>query len=138
MCTRFSFKGTIWSFTQQTCKMTLEKVEKLLCDSLRAAKVKKSFVTTSSLQQILKGHRLGCTATIRSGRMGRCPLKTKKCLKDEGRGSLDFRSEKDSGIIICHWHDNRSLTIGSNTHSIGPVGVCRCYDKKTKSPDRAW
>ncbi|KAH9375166.1 hypothetical protein HPB48_017118 [Haemaphysalis longicornis] len=80
---------------------------------------------------------LGCTATMRNGRIGRCPLKTEKCLKGEGRGYFDFLSEKDSGIIICHWHNNGSVTIGSNTHSVGPVGVCRRYDKKTKEVSRS-
>ncbi|KAH8041755.1 hypothetical protein HPB51_017575 [Rhipicephalus microplus] len=92
-----------------------------------------NFFASADLLVEMKGRGLGCTATMRNGRIGRCPLKTEKCLKGEGRGSFDFRSEKDSGIIICHWHDNRSAMIGSNTHSVGPVGVCRRYDKKAKT-----
>ncbi|KAL3209852.1 hypothetical protein MRX96_037661 [Rhipicephalus microplus] len=76
---------------------------------------------------------LGCTSTLRSGRIGRCPLQNDKELKGNGRGSFDFRREKEDGLVICQWYDNRTVTIGSNKHSVNPVGSCRRYDCKNKS-----
>ncbi|KAG0437417.1 hypothetical protein HPB47_017454 [Ixodes persulcatus] len=52
--------------------------------------------------------------------MGHCPLKNEKRLKSRGRSAFDFRSEKDSGVVICQWYDNRGVIMGSNTHSVNP------------------
>ena len=45
--------------------------------------------------------------TIRANRLRGCPLQTKKELKKSGRGSVDFRSDADSGIIVAKWLDNK-------------------------------
>lgn len=92
-----------------------------------------NFFASVELLAEMKRRGLGCTATLRSGRMGRCPLKSEKCLKTEGRGSFDFRSEKDNGVLICEWYDNRNVIIGSNKHSVNPIGSCRRYDRKNKT-----
>ncbi|KAL3228233.1 hypothetical protein MRX96_048684 [Rhipicephalus microplus] len=99
------------------------KGKEIFCDN---------FFASADLLVEMKRRGLGCTATMRNGRIGRCPLKTEKCLKGEGCGSFDFRSEKDSGIIICHWHDNLSVMIGSNTHSSGPAAFFLRNELKTK------
>lgn len=92
-----------------------------------------NFFASAELLAEMKQRDLGCTSTLRSGRTGRCPLQNEKELKTNGRGSFDFRHEKDSGIVICQWYDNRTVTIGSNKHSVNPVGSCRRYDRKKKS-----
>ncbi|KAL3189493.1 hypothetical protein MRX96_002799 [Rhipicephalus microplus] len=98
--------------------------KEVFCDNLFAS---------AELLAEMKQRDLGCTSTLRSGRTGRCPLQNEKELKTNGRGSFDFRHEKGSGIVICQWYDNRTVTIGSNKHSVNPVGSCRRYDRKKKS-----
>ncbi|KAH8042576.1 hypothetical protein HPB51_024629 [Rhipicephalus microplus] len=92
-----------------------------------------NFFASAELLAEMKLCGLGCTSTLRSGRTGRCPLQNEKELKGNGRGSSDFRREKENGLVICQWYDNRTVTIGSNKHSVNPVGSCRRCDRKNKS-----
>lgn len=92
-----------------------------------------NFFASAELLAEMKLCGLGCTSTLRSGRTGRCPLQNEKELKGNGRGSSDFRREKENGLVICQWYDNRTVTIGSNKHSVNSVGFCRRYDRKNKS-----
>lgn len=62
----------------------------------------------------------------------RCPLKSEKTSKPEGRGSFDIRSENDSRVVICEWY-NRNVIIGSKTHSVSSIGFCRRYDRKNRN-----
>lgn len=91
-----------------------------------------NFFASAKLLQEMKLCGLGCTATLRNGRIGRFPLKNEKELKSGGQGSFDFRTEKDSGIVICEWYDNKTVPIGFNKHNVNPVGSCRRYDRKKK------
>ncbi|XP_050042864.2 piggyBac transposable element-derived protein 3-like [Dermacentor andersoni] len=92
-----------------------------------------NFFASIELLNEMKMRGLGAAATIRKTRCGNCPLKTEKELKKAERGSLDFRSEKSTGIVICAWNDNRTVTAALNIHSIEPFDTCRRYDRKTKT-----
>ncbi|KAL3218436.1 hypothetical protein MRX96_005942 [Rhipicephalus microplus] len=92
-----------------------------------------NFFASAELLAEMKLRGLGCTSTLRSRRTGRCPLQNEKELKGNGRGSFDFRRDKENGLVICQWYDYRTVTIGSNKHSVNPVGSCRRYDRKNKS-----
>ncbi|KAH8038613.1 hypothetical protein HPB51_002737 [Rhipicephalus microplus] len=60
-----------------------------------------NFFESAELLAEMKLRGLGCTSTLRSGRTGRCPLQNEKELKGNGRGSFDFRREKENGLVIC-------------------------------------
>lgn len=92
---------------------------KVFCDN---------FFASSELLAEMKQRDLGCTSTLRSGRNGRWPLQNEKELRANGRGSFDFRHEKESGIVICQWYDNRTVTVGSNKHCVNSVESCRRND----------
>ncbi|XP_065317795.1 piggyBac transposable element-derived protein 3-like [Gordionus sp. m RMFG-2023] len=60
------------------------------------------------------------SGTIRSNRLSGCTLKNDKALKKEGRGAIDYKSEKN-GIIICKWQDNKAVTTISNFIGVLPT-----------------
>ena len=69
--------------------------------------------------------------TVRSNRMEKCPLKTEKELRKEGRGSMDFQ-QSEEGIIVVKWFDNKEVTIASNSYGVEPVTQVRRWDKAKK------
>lgn len=81
----------------------------------------------------MKKRGLGATATLWKTRCRNCPLKSEKQLKKEGRGSVDLRTEKNTGIVVCAWNDNRAVTAASNIQSVEPLDSCKCYNRKTKT-----
>ena len=88
----------------------------------------------SSLQLVrtLKEKGMPCVGTIRSDRIGKCPLKDEKQLKQEGRGSYDQRVEKESNIAIVRWFDNRSVQFISSYAGVEPVDNCQRWSQKDK------
>ena len=57
---------------------------------------------------------------MRSNRTEKCPLKTEKVLRKEGRGSMDFKVSEE-GIVVAKWFDNKEVTVGSNHYSVKPT-----------------
>lgn len=92
-----------------------------------------NFFASIELLIEMKKRQLGATATFRVARTGNCTLKGEKTQKKERRGAMDFRTEKDSQVVICTWNDNRSVTVGSNVHSVEPLDTCTRYERKTKT-----
>jgi hypothetical protein len=52
--------------------------------------------------------------------MDRCPLKSERELKAEGRGAMDYRVSSE-GILVLKWFDNKEVTVASNHYSANPV-----------------
>lgn len=48
--------------------------------------------------------------TLRKDRLDRCPLKSERDLKAEGRGSMDYRMSED-GVLVLKWFDNKEVII---------------------------
>lgn len=69
--------------------------------------------------------------TVRANRMLKCPLKSEKELKKEGRGAVDFQ-QSDNGIIVVRWYDNKEVNVASNAYGVEPVSQVRRWDKKAK------
>ncbi|XP_065672190.1 piggyBac transposable element-derived protein 1-like [Hydra vulgaris] len=65
-------------------------------------------------------------------RSGKCPLLTDKEMKTKGRGSVDYRLDKNSELIVCKWFDNKSVLLASNIHSIEPITQVKRYNKSKK------
>ena len=57
---------------------------------------------------------------------------SRKELLKKGRRSYDFRLEKESGVLVCEWLDNKVVLMGSNTHSVKLTFEVQRYDRKEK------
>ena len=45
--------------------------------------------------------------TLRNSRLNGCDLASERELQRKGRGSVDFRVEREKGIAIVRWYDNK-------------------------------
>ncbi len=45
-------------------------------------------------------------------------------MESDGRGSVDYRSDANSGIIIVNWLDNGPVHLVSNFVGVGAYGSC--------------
>jgi DNA excision repair protein ERCC-6 len=68
----------------------------------------------------------GLTGTIRSDRIGDCPLKSTSILGKEKRGAVDFRTSENS-LVICCWNDNSVVSVISNCEGVEPLTVVTRY-----------
>jgi hypothetical protein len=68
----------------------------------------------------LKKLGLPAACTIRANRTEKCPLKTEKELRKEGRGAMDHKVSEE-GILIAKWFDNKEVIVGSNHYSVNPA-----------------
>ena len=70
--------------------------------------------------------------TLRSNRVEKCPLKTEKQLRKEGRGAKD-NYVLEEGILVVKWYDNKEVIVGSNHYSAEPTTLARRWDKAKKT-----
>ncbi len=63
---------------------------------------------------------LAC-GTMRANRLQGCKLKSNKDLKKSGRGSLDYMTDLNSGVIIAKWMDNNAVHLASNFIGVEPM-----------------
>ena len=74
----------------------------------------------------------GGTGTWRENRIPKsCPIRPKDSLAKCDRGTISFASDSKTNIVIAHWKDNKVVTVGSNCHSIHPIGECRRYCRQS-------
>lgn len=73
------------------------------------------------LQLKLKQNGILSTGTVRKNRLSNCTLKSDKELKNKGRGSFDYRVEKNANIIIVKWFDNKPVHLMSTFVGHQPV-----------------
>ena len=59
--------------------------------------------------------------TVRSNRLLGCPLTPNKELEKKGRGSYDYKVDKNSGITVVKWVDNSTVLLASNYVGVMPV-----------------
>lgn len=69
--------------------------------------------------------------TMRSNRLGGCPLIDDKTLLKSGRGSVDYKSYQNE-LILLKWADNKCVIIGSTACGIEPQGIVKRYNKDLK------
>ncbi|GLV33424.1 hypothetical protein CBL_21466, partial [Carabus blaptoides fortunei] len=70
--------------------------------------------------------------TLRANRIAGCPMETDKVLKNQGRGKYDYKVDKDKGLIIVKWVDNKVVLFGSTLYGIKPTSNVRRFSKSTK------
>jgi DNA excision repair protein ERCC-6 len=78
-----------------------------------------NFFTGLTLLEKLSEMDLYGTGTIRSNRTKKCPINL-AAMKKKERGSYESYVS-DSGILVCAWKDNSTVTIVSNNVGVEPV-----------------
>lgn len=59
--------------------------------------------------------------TVRIARMPGCQLKSDGILKEEGRGSFDYMTEKNRNLIVVKWYDNKAVHVASTYKGLHPI-----------------
>jgi hypothetical protein len=70
--------------------------------------------------------------TIRSNRIGGCPVETDKVLIKFGRGTYDYKSDTAKGVLVVKWADNKCALLGSTYSGIEPLTSVKSYNKEQK------
>ena len=70
--------------------------------------------------------------TVRQNCLQGCPLKSNKELNQSGCGSLDYKSDVISGVIVAKWLDNKPVHIASNFVGVEPMGSVERWCQKAK------
>ncbi|XP_047004605.1 piggyBac transposable element-derived protein 2-like [Schistocerca americana] len=81
--------------------------------------------TSQTLWIYLKQRGFGAIGNIRENRLPKeCHLIPSNTMsKMNKRGDFDYKSSKESGIIVARWLDNSTVTIASTSHGISPVST---------------
>lgn len=91
-----------------------------------------NWFTSHGLMVELKERGYLAVGTVRANRIPSCMLKSDKDLKKKGRGSYDFRTEKESNIIAVKWYDSKAVHLVSSYAGVKPVGTARRWSVKDK------
>lgn len=91
-----------------------------------------NYFMSPALIKYLGEKQKGCTGTIRKPRRAGCQMKTDNEMRREGRGAMDYRTDRDSNVCMCQWMDNRIVTLASNRCGVRPTMEVRRYDRREK------
>lgn len=91
-----------------------------------------NFFTSVKLIDHLTSEGIGIVGTIRANRVERCPLKPVDQMKKEIRGSMDYKTDINSGLIIVRWNDNSVVTLASNFIGVDPTTYARRWSKSDR------
>ncbi|XP_065642334.1 piggyBac transposable element-derived protein 2-like [Hydra vulgaris] len=91
-----------------------------------------NWFSTLDLIQYLKGIGIKGAGTFRPNRLHGCPVIPSKELKKKDRGSLDYRIDKNSALIVVKWLDNSIVHLVSNCFGIAPLSTIYRWCSKTK------
>ena len=86
-----------------------------------------NYFTSYQLMSELSGRNIRVCGTVRENRTNHCPLKPKKVIEKEDRGSFDYRS--DGKVLCVKWNDNRAVTVASNYFGVEPLHKTERYVK---------
>lgn len=84
-----------------------------------------NYFTSIHLLHELKQRGIFGTGTVRENRTMKCPLPCSSIMKKTERGKYEYRLDKNTGIVVCRWHDNNIVSIASNF-----VPVMPCFSVK--------
>ena len=77
-----------------------------------------NWISSFDLAKKLKDEGIHSLSTVRPNRLKGCELKEKNQLKNEGRGSYDYRVETKENILVLNWFDNKSVHILSTYRAV--------------------
>lgn len=92
-----------------------------------------NYFTSLKLLQKLKGDGIACTGTVRANRVEKAPLTPVEKMKKEERGSYDYRTDVNTGLVVVRWNDNSVVTVASNYHGVNPISSARRWSAAKKS-----
>ena len=70
--------------------------------------------------------------TLRQDRTRGCPLPTESAKRKEGRGAMCEFVEKNAGLVICTWYDNRRVLTISNFLGKEPISQANRFNCKNR------
>ena len=91
-----------------------------------------NWFTTIELMHYLKSNAYLAVGTLRGNRNKGYPLMANKDFSKQERGSVDYRVDKNSGLIVVKWLDNSIVQLTSNYVGVEPVGSIQRWDGKVK------
>jgi len=91
-----------------------------------------NYFTSLRLLYKLKCDGIAGTGTIRANRVEKAPLKPAEKMKKEERGSYDYRTDVNSGLIVVRWNDNSVVTVASNYHGVNPITMAKRWSAAKK------
>ncbi|KAG5870251.1 hypothetical protein JTB14_036713 [Gonioctena quinquepunctata] len=59
--------------------------------------------------------------TLRGDKIGGCPIDSDKILQEQGRGTYDYKAEKEKDVIIIKWVDNKCVLLGGTAYGVEPT-----------------
>ena len=72
------------------------------------------------LIKCLKQKNIWIVGIIRSSRLKGCKLLTYQELKNNGRGTCDFKFDQKQGVIVVKWYDNKPVYLISSYCGVEP------------------
>ena len=97
-----------------------------LCDDLPGCKNYKVFsgnwFTMLGLLHQFRSKGIHAVGTIRLNRLRGCPLDANKDLIKNVRGTMNYRSDSNSGIMTVKWIDNSMVNLASNFVGVESIG----------------
>ncbi|XP_049816435.1 piggyBac transposable element-derived protein 3-like [Schistocerca nitens] len=91
-----------------------------------------SWFSSLPLAIALKERGIEFCGTIRTDRMGKCPLKTEAEHKKTGHGSCDWRVETTNNVALVRWFDRKCINFVSTYACVEPMATCRRYSASEK------
>ncbi|KAK2713017.1 hypothetical protein QYM36_011651 [Artemia franciscana] len=85
------------------------------------------------LMSLLKIKGFPCIGTLNKARLKGCPLLKDGKMKKRERGTLDYRTDIHSGVIVVKWLDNNTVCLALTYTGITPQDTCRRWNVKDKS-----
>lgn len=84
------------------------------------------------LQVKLKALGIYSIGTIRPNRLRGCQIRSQSELAKAGRGSFDCWTEREHGIAVVRWMDNRCVQLSSTYVAVDPITTVQRFDRKQK------
>ncbi|XP_070201742.1 piggyBac transposable element-derived protein 2-like [Littorina saxatilis] len=88
--------------------------------------------TSLKLVDCLSAKQIACTGTIRCNRIEDCPVKSINEMKKTRRGTYDYATDVNSGLLVVRWNDNNIVNVVSNKVGIHPVQTARPWSRSEK------
>ena len=82
-----------------------------------------NFFTSVKLVLALKEKFIKARTTLRECRTEKCPLVASNDMKKLPRGSFDYKTYPENGVIVCKWNDNSVVNLCSNAVRIQPISI---------------
>ncbi len=120
-----------YAHLQKSAQVVAKLCKDLPCHKEHKVLFDNWFTTLDLLLYMKKRGTLAC-GTVGSNRLQGCLLQTNNELKKMGRGSLDYKSDANSGVIVAKWCDNNAVHAASNFVGIEPQGSVQRWSSEAK------